>query len=51
VNLLGALAFGVGLLVTIPTSFVAAAHVLRRLQARATDAAQGERLTPAPQPT
>ncbi len=35
VNFLGALAFGVGLLVTIPTSFIAAAYVFRRLQARA----------------
>ncbi len=35
VNLLGALALGVGLFVTIPLSFVAAAYVFRRLQARA----------------
>jgi uncharacterized membrane protein len=35
VNLVGALALGVGLLVTIPTSFIAAAYVFRRLQQRA----------------
>lgn len=35
VNLLGALALGVGLLVTVPTSALAAAHVFRRLQAHA----------------
>lgn len=35
VNLLGALAFGVGLLVTIPTTTIAAAHILRQLQERA----------------
>jgi hypothetical protein len=34
-NVLGLLAFGVGLLVTIPTTMLAAAHVFRRLQARA----------------
>jgi uncharacterized membrane protein len=34
-NLVGALAFGVGLLVTVPTTFIATAHVLRRLQAHA----------------
>ncbi len=45
VNLVGALAFGIGLLVTLPTSFVAGAYVLRRLQARA-----GAQLPPAPQP-
>jgi hypothetical protein len=39
VNLVGALALGIGLLVTIPTTFIAAAYVLRRLQTRA-----GERL-------
>lgn len=32
VNLLGALTFGVGLLVTIPTTTIAAAYILRRLQ-------------------
>ena len=42
VNLVGAIAFGVGLLVTVPTTFIAAAFVFRRLQTRA-----GERL-PAP---
>lgn len=34
-NLLGALALGVGLLVTVPTTTIAAAHVLRLLQTRA----------------
>lgn len=34
VNLLGALALGVGLLVTLPTSAIAAAYVYRRLLAR-----------------
>lgn len=51
VNLLGALALGIGLLITVPTSVLAAAHVFRRLQAHAgvpvpdvTPAAQGPRL-------
>lgn len=44
VNLVGALALGVGLLVTIPTTLIAAAYVLRRLQVRAEVRAQ-----PAPQ--
>jgi uncharacterized membrane protein len=35
VNLLGALALGVGLLVTIPTTYLAAAYVYRRLEAHA----------------
>lgn len=35
VNLAGALAFGIGLLVTIPTTFLAAVYAFRRLQARA----------------
>ena len=35
VNILGAIAFGIGLLVTIPTTCIAGAYVLRRLQARA----------------
>ena len=35
VNLLGALALGVGLLLTVPTTGLAAVHVFRRLQARA----------------
>jgi uncharacterized membrane protein len=34
-NLLGVLAFGVGLLVTVPASYLAGAWVYRRLQARA----------------
>lgn len=40
VNLLGAIALGIGLLVTIPTTFIAAAYVLRKLQARAAAGAQ-----------
>jgi len=44
VNILGAIALGVGLFVTIPTTFIAAAHVFRRLQARAV-----QRVQPAPQ--
>ena len=32
VNLLGAIALGIGLLVTIPTTYIASAYVLRRLQ-------------------
>lgn len=44
-NILGALALGVGLLATIPTSYLAAAYVFRRLQARA-----AERAPAAPQP-
>jgi uncharacterized membrane protein len=43
VNLLGALAFGVGLLVTVPTTTIAAGHVLRLLQARAGAAGAGNR--------
>lgn len=35
INLLGALAFGVGLLVTVPTTLIAAAQILRQLQLRA----------------
>jgi len=35
VNMLGAIAFGVGLLLTIPTSYLAAAYVFRRLEAHA----------------
>lgn len=38
-NLLGALAVGIGLFVTVPTTVIASAHVLRRLQARAPRAA------------
>jgi uncharacterized membrane protein len=45
VNLLGALALGVGLLVTIPTSFLAAAEVYQRLRSRA-----GQRVGPPEQP-
>jgi uncharacterized membrane protein len=42
-NLIGALAFGVGLLITVPTTTVAAAHVLRLLQARAGTAGSADR--------
>lgn len=35
INLLGALAFGFGLLATVPTTAVAAAHVYRRIRDRA----------------
>ena len=35
VNLLGAMALGVGLIMTIPTTLVAAAYLLRQLQTRA----------------
>lgn len=35
VNAVGAMALGIGLLVTIPTTMIATVHVLRRLQARA----------------
>ncbi len=53
VNLVGALALGIGLFVTIPTTFIAWAYVFRRLQARAASTvrpAQVEpvRLTPTP---
>ncbi len=34
INLLGALALGVGLLFTVPVSFLAAVHVMRHLQVR-----------------
>jgi uncharacterized membrane protein len=35
INILGAIAFGVGLFLTIPTSYIAAAYVFRRLEAHA----------------
>lgn len=38
VNLLGAMALGIGLFVTVPTTVIAAAHVLRRLQGSRADA-------------
>ncbi len=44
VNLLGALAFGVGLLLSVPTSAVASAYVFRRLQLRA----KAPEVSPAP---
>jgi hypothetical protein len=47
VNLLGAIAFGVGLMITIPTSCLAAAEAFRRLQAHALHVpAPGERPLP-----
>lgn len=48
-NILGSLAFGVGLLVTVPTGLIAAAYVLRRLQTRAASLAPRE--APPTQPT
>jgi uncharacterized membrane protein len=45
VNLAGALALGLGLLLTVPATGLAAIHVLRRLQARA-----GERPSPTDHP-
>lgn len=45
INILGAMALGIGLLATVPTSYLAAAYVFRRLQARA-----AERAPAAPQP-
>lgn len=50
VNLVGAIAIGVGLLVTIPTTLVAAAYVFRRLQARAVARAQSAPSFPATSP-
>ena len=44
INLVGAIALGIGLMVTIPTTVIAAAYVLRQLQARAT-----ARVEPSPQ--
>ncbi len=42
-NLLGAIALGVGLFVTVPTTVIAAAYVFRKLQARA-----AQRVQPSP---
>jgi hypothetical protein len=47
-NILGALALGIGLFVTIPTTVIATAHVLRRLQAHAPRGASEQRSTGAP---
>jgi uncharacterized membrane protein len=44
VNILGAMALGVGLFLTVPMTFIAAAYVFRRLQARA-----GQKVQPTPQ--
>lgn len=44
-NILGAIPAGLGLFLTLPVSFIASAHVLRRLQAHA-----GARVEPAPRP-
>jgi len=48
VNLVGALAFGVGLLVTIPTTTIGAAYVFRRLQATVEHAPPALGLPPTP---
>lgn len=45
VNGFGALSFGLGLLITLPTTFVATAHVLRRLQAHHRTAAPRDSCT------
>ena len=42
VNLAGALALGIGLLVTVPTTFLAVAYAFRRLQVRAAATARPE---------
>lgn len=47
-NILGALALGIGLFVTIPTTVIASAHVLRRLQAHAPRPAAGQERTGTP---
>jgi hypothetical protein len=47
-NILGALALGIGLFVTIPTTVIASAHVLRRLQAHTPRSAAGEERTGTP---
>ena len=47
VNLVGALALGVGLLVTVPTTYLAIAYVLRRIQARSA-APRTEPVAPGP---
>jgi uncharacterized membrane protein len=49
INLLGALALGIGLLWTIPTAMVAAAHVYRKLLAHSAPA--GPEVPVAPSPT
>lgn len=46
VNILGAIALGVGLIMTIPTTFIAAAYALRQLQARAGVAPSGSPKAP-----
>jgi uncharacterized membrane protein len=43
INLLGAVALGIGLLVAIPTTLIATAHVFRRLQAR--EASRSQQVT------
>src|SRR6185436_5778799 len=47
-NILGAIAFGVGLLITIPTTTIAAAHVYRWLQAHVSHDAGASRSSAAP---
>jgi uncharacterized membrane protein len=48
INLVGALAFGVGLFVTVPTSYVAGAWVYRRLEAHAGSTSHLDLTTPLP---
>jgi cytochrome b561 len=50
-NLLGTLALGIGLLVTLPTTLIAAAHVFRRLQATAPARAAAATSTPTMAPS
>jgi uncharacterized membrane protein len=50
INLLGAVLFGVGLVITMPVSAMATAHVFRRLQARAVERPPAP-AHPAPLPT
>jgi hypothetical protein len=47
-NILGALALGIGLFVTIPTTVIASAHVLRRLQAHAPRSTRKQQPTETP---
>jgi uncharacterized membrane protein len=46
VNLVGAIALGVGLLLTVPTTYIASAYVLRRLQQRAGERSQASAQIP-----
>lgn len=51
VNILGAIALGVGLFITVPTTFIAAAYVFRRLQARVAQKTQPALQAPLGTPT